>query len=93
MRHTFKPVDHEHFAHEKLRMCTQTGNVIDYTAVFHSRLLECMDVSDTEALVRYVDGLKQGTKDWVLIHEPSSLHKVAKWTEWFNNAYYSCSQK
>ena len=77
MRHTFKPVDHEHRACEKPRLCLQTGSVIDYTAAFHSRLLKCRDVSDTEALTRYIDGLKQGTKDWVLINDPSSLHEVA----------------
>ena len=65
----------------KLRVCTQTGSVIDYTAAFYSILLECMDVSDAEALARYVNGLKQGTKELVLIHDPSSLHKVAKWAE------------
>ena len=70
----------------------QTGSVIDYTAVCHFRLLECMDVSDAEALARYIDGLKQGTKDWVLIHNPSSLHKVAKWAEWCNSMYYSRSR-
>ena len=59
MRHIFKPVDHQHRAQEKLRVCTQTGCVIDYIAAFHSTVLECMDVSDTEALARYVDGLKK----------------------------------
>ena len=78
MRHTFKPVDHEHCAREKLRVCTQTGSVIDYTAAFWSRLLECKDVSDAEALARYINSLKQGTKDWVLKHDCSSLHKAAK---------------
>ena len=63
MRHTFKPVDHQHRAREKLRVCTQTGSVIDYTAASRSRLLKCMDVFDAEALARYIDGLKQGTKD------------------------------
>ena len=67
----------------------QTGSVIDYTAAFYSRLLECMDVSDAEALTRYVNGLKQGTKDWVLIHDPSSLHEAAKWAELHNSTYYS----
>ena len=52
MRYTFKPVDHEHRARGKLRVCIQTGSVIDYTAVFDSRFLECMDVSDAEALTR-----------------------------------------
>ena len=61
MRHTFKPVDHEHRAGEKLRVCTQTSSVIDCTAAFLSKLLECMDVSDMEVLARYVDGLKQAT--------------------------------
>ena len=92
MRHTFKAVDHEHHTREKLRVCTQTGNVINYTASFYSRLLECMDVSDTEALARYVNSLKQGTKDWVLIHDPSFLHEVAKWAQWYDNTYYSRSR-
>ena len=66
--------------------------MIDYAAAFCSRLLECMDVFDVEALARYVDGLKQGSKDWVLIHDPSSLKKAAKWAEWYNNTYYSRSR-
>ena len=57
--------------------------------VFRARLLECMDVSDAEALDRYVAGLKQGTRDWVLIHDPSSLHKAAHWAERYDNMYYS----
>ena len=66
--------------------------MIDYTAAFYSRLFECMDVSDAEALVKYIDGLKQGSKDWVLIHDPSSLHEAAKWTERYNSMYYSRSR-
>ena len=88
MRHTFKPVDHQHRAREKLRVCMQTGSVLDYTAAFHSRLLKCMDVFNAEALMRYIDDLKQGTKNWVLIHDPNSLHKVAKWAEQYGSTYY-----
>ena len=66
--------------------------MIDYTAAFHSRLLECTNVSDAEALAKYIDGLKQGTKDWVLIHDPSSLHEAAKWIEWYDSMYYSRSK-
>ena len=85
MRHTSKPMDHEHCACEKLRVYMQTGNVIDYTAVFHSRLLECTNASDAEALTRYIDALQQGTRDWVFIHDPSSLHKAAKWVERYDS--------
>ena len=65
------------------------GSVLDYTAAFRARLLECTDVSDAEALDRYVAGLKQGTRDWVLIHDPSSLHEAARWAERYDNTYYS----
>ena len=81
IRHTLKPVDHQHRAREKLRVSTQTGSVIDCTAAFHSRILNCTDVSDAEAFARCIGGLKQDTKDWVLIHNPSSLHEAAKWVE------------
>ena len=48
-----------------------------------------MDVYDAEVLDRYVAGLKQGTRDWVLIHDPSSLHEVVCWAERYDNLYYS----
>ena len=48
-----------------------------------------MDISDVEALDHYVAGLKQGMRDWVLIHDPSSLHKAARWAEMYDNMYYS----
>ena len=48
-----------------------------------------MDVSEAEALDHYIAGLKLGTRDWVLIHEPSSLHKAACWAEKYDNIYYS----
>ena len=74
MRHTFKPVDNDYWARERLRQCQQTGSVIDYTAAFRARLLECGNISDTEALDHYVAGLKPITRDWVLIHDPTMLH-------------------
>ena len=55
-------------------------------------MLECSDVSDAEALDRYVSGLKQGTRDWVLIHDPKSLHEAAKWAERFDATYFSRSR-
>ena len=48
-----------------------------------------MDVSDAEALDHYVAGLKQSTRDWVLIHDPRSLHNAALWAERYDNMYYS----
>ena len=76
MYQTFKPINHDYRARDQLRQCHQMGSVIDCTAAFRARLLECTDISDAEALDCYVAGLKQGKKDWVLIHDPSSLHKA-----------------
>ena len=49
-------------------------SIVDYTAAFHARLLECSDVSDAEVVDRYVCGLKPTTRDWVLIRNPMSMH-------------------
>ena len=62
---------------------------MDYTVAFHARLLECSDVSDAKALDRYVSGVKPMTRDWVLIHDPTSMHQAAKWAERYDNKYFS----
>ena len=74
MRQTFKPVDNEYRVRDRLRKCQQTGSVIDYTAAFRARLLEYSDVSDAEAPDCYVAGLKPTMRDWVLIHDPTTMH-------------------
>ena len=62
---------------------------MDYTVAFCVRLLERSDVSVAEALDRYVSGLKPMTRDWVLIHDPTSMHQAAKWAESYDNTYFS----
>ena len=74
MQQTFKPVDNEYQARDRLRQYQQTGSVIDYTAAFRARLLECSNVSDVEALDHYVAGLKPTMREWVLIHDPTTMH-------------------
>ena len=74
MRQTFKPIDNEYRARDRLRQSQQIGSVIDYTAVFRARLLECSNVSDAEALDHYIADLKPTTRDWVLIHDPTMMH-------------------
>ena len=58
---------------------------MDYTANFHARLLECSDVLETEALDRYVAGLKPTIQDEVLIHDLISMHQAAIWAERYDN--------
>ena len=74
MRQTFKPVDNEYRARDRLHQCQQTGSVVDYTAVFRARLLESSNISDAEALDCYIAGFKPTTRDWVLIHDSTMMH-------------------
>ena len=60
-------------------------------AALKARLLECSDVSDAEALDQYVARLKPTTQDWVLIHDPMTMHLVAKWAERYDNTYFAKS--
>ena len=62
---------------------------MDYTVAFRARLLECSDISDAEALDRYVAGLNPTTQDWVLIHNPTLMHQAGKWAERYDNTYFS----
>ena len=66
-------------------------SVVDYTAAFRGRLLECRSISDAEALDQYVAGLKPITRDWVLIHDPTTKHQAAKWAERYDNTYFAKS--
>ena len=63
--------------------------MVDYAVAFRARLLECSDISNAEALDRYVSGLKPTTQDWVLIQDPTSMHQAAKWAERYDNTYFS----
>ena len=65
------------------------GSIVDYMAAFRARLLDCSNVSDADALDRYVAGLKPTTWDWVLIHDPTTMHQAAKWAERYDNAYFA----
>ena len=65
------------------------GSVVDYTAAFRAKLLECSDVSDFKVLDRYIAGLKPTTRDWVLIHDPTMMNQAAKWAERYENTYFS----
>ena len=37
--------------------------------------------SDAEVLYQYMARLKPNTRYWVLVHDPSTMHKAAKWAE------------
>ena len=58
---------------------------------FRARLLECSDISDAEALDQYGAGLKPTTRDWVLIHDPTTMHQAAKWAGQYDNTYFAKS--
>ena len=50
---------------DQLVHCTQMGAVTGYNSAFQWILLKCTDVSTSEALNRYIEGLKNEPRVWV----------------------------
>ena len=61
---------------------------MDSTVAFRARLLECSNTSDAKAVYQYVADIKPTTQNGVLIHDPMTMHQVAKWAERYNNMYF-----
>ena len=65
MRVAFCPADFAQRARDWLEQCVQTGSVASYTMAFHTRLLECTDIDDSEAVQHFISGLKTEPCNWV----------------------------
>ena len=65
------------------------GSVEAYTTAFHTRLLECTDINDSEAVRHYISGLKMEPRNWVRMmigNESPSLH-AAQIAERYDNTH------
>ena len=65
MRVAFCPAYFAQRARDRLEQCVQTGSVEAYTTAFRTRLLECTDVNDSEAVLCFISGLKMEPRNWV----------------------------
>ena len=66
------------------------GSVEAYTTAFRTRLLECTDVDDSEAVRRYISGLKTEPRNWVHMmigNESPSLQHAAQIAERYDNTH------
>ena len=61
----FRPADFAQRARDQLEQCVQMGSVESYTTAFHTRLLECTDVNDSEAVQCFISGLETEPRNWV----------------------------
>ena len=80
MRVAFCPADFAQRARDRLEQCVQMGSMEAYTTTFHIRLLECTDVNDSEAVRRFISGLKTEPCNWVRMmigNESPSLQHAA----------------
>ena len=50
MRVAFRPADFAQQARDRLEQCVQMGRMEAYTTAYHTRLLECTDLDDIEAV-------------------------------------------
>ena len=61
-----------------------------YTTAFRTRLLECTDVDDSEAVRRYISGLKTEPRNWVRMmigNDSPSLQHAAQIAERYDNTH------
>ena len=61
-----------------------------YTTAFRTRLLECTDVDDSEAVPHYISGLKTEPRNWVRMmigNESPSLQHAAQIAEQYDNTH------
>ena len=89
MRVAFCPADFAQRARDWLEQCMQTGSVEAYTTAFRT-LLECTDVDDSEAIQRYISGLKTEPRNWVRMmigNESPSLQHAAQIAERYDNTH------
>ena len=66
-----------------------------YTTAFRTRLLECTDIDDSEAVRRYISGLKTEPRNWVRMmigNESPSLQHAAQIAERYDNTH-NCQQR
>ena len=80
MRVAFQPADFAQWARDRLEQCVQMGSVEAYTTAFHTRLLECTDVDNSEAVQCFISGLKTEAHNWVCMmigNESPSLQHAA----------------
>ena len=66
------------------------GSVEAYTTAFRTRLLECTDVNDSEAVRRFISGLKMEPRNWVRMmigNEPPSLQHAAQIAKRYGNMH------
>ena len=57
MRVAFQPTDFAQRARDQLEQCVQMGSVEAYTTAFRTRLLECTNIDDSEAVQQFISGL------------------------------------
>jgi hypothetical protein len=85
----FRPSDSVRSARNQLASLQQNGSVQAYVVRFRDLLLEIPDVSEAEALDRFIRGLRDKTRLEVEHRDPSSLEDAIKIAERFDSIVFS----
>ena len=88
VRERFLPLNVYKTNRSRLESLRQTSSVTKYNSAFQAAFVECTDVSEAEALSRYISGLKSQTKKYVELEEPRILRKAMKLAENYDNASF-----
>lgn len=77
LKDRFCPVDQNRRSRDVLHSMVQTGTVSAYIAAFQRVLMQCTDVSEAEALDKFIRGLKSRVKEVLLPLGPTTLEEAA----------------
>lgn len=75
LRSAFSPPNHQYHLRERLANLAQKGSLADYVAEFRGIRLE-LEISDSEALDRFIRGLRPYTQGQIHLYAPETVIKA-----------------
>lgn len=89
IRSQFLPKNQYQAARNKLRNLRQTGSVQQYNLNFNSITLEVPDLSNAEALDKYIAGLKPQTRSYVMLQYPQTMEEAMRIADTYDTVTYA----
>ena len=93
IRDRFLPLNSYKVTRNKLERLRQSTSVTQYNSAFQAAFVECTDVSQAEALRRYIVGLKADTSDHVDLLNPKTLRQAMQIAEDYDNHKFNRSRQ
>jgi hypothetical protein len=91
--HRFRTTDPVREARDQLAELKQLKSAKAYTSIFRTVALNIPDLSEAEALDRYLRGLKPHIKIQVMLHHPANLEDAMRLAETYDSMFFASTAK